>query len=134
MLEAFATTRAAGEQAMTRINRAIELLEQGQPVYYTLVTELSYESGVRQARTWADYLTIDLEHHPFSTTRLHEFMRGLTAGGPTRSGHRTPAVVVTLPVDGSDEQVVRANAWIADSSGRLGRAGPGVRSFYLPGF
>ena len=32
--------------------------------------------------------------------------------GPTRSGHRTPAVIVTLPVVASDEATVRANAWM----------------------
>ena len=80
---------------MTRVNRAIELLEQGQPVYYTQVTDLSHASGVRHARTWADYLAIDLEHHPFDIDRLLQFMRGLVAGGPTASGHRTPAVIVT---------------------------------------
>ena len=81
---------------MPRINRAIELLEQGQPVYCDVVTELSHDSGVRQARTWADYLTVDLEHQPFDMPGLHAFMRGLVAGGPTGSGHRTPAVIVTL--------------------------------------
>ena len=30
---------------MARINRAIELLQQSQPIYYTAVTELSYEAG-----------------------------------------------------------------------------------------
>ena len=97
---------------MPRINRAIELLEQGQPVYYTVVTELSYDSGVREAQTWADYITIDLEHQPFNTSQLHDFMRGLVAGGPTASGHRTPPVIVTLPVDGTNEQVLQANTWM----------------------
>ncbi len=39
-------------------------------------------------------------------------MRGLVDGGPTRSGHRTPAVIVTLPIDGTDEHAVRANGWM----------------------
>jgi 4-hydroxy-2-oxoheptanedioate aldolase len=39
-------------------------------------------------------------------------MRGLIAGGQTRSGHRTPTVIVTLPVDASDEQTMRANSWM----------------------
>jgi 4-hydroxy-2-oxoheptanedioate aldolase len=39
-------------------------------------------------------------------------MRGLLDAGVTRSGHRTPAVIVSLPVDGSSEAVVRANAWM----------------------
>lgn len=97
---------------MKRINRAIELLEQGQPVYYTGVHELSYESGKDAAQTWADYLMVEMEHYSFDPVGLTAFMRGLVDGGPTRSGHRTPAVVVTLPTDGTDEDVMRANAWM----------------------
>lgn len=97
---------------MPRVNRVIELLTQGQPVYCTAVTAPSYDRGVQEAQTWADYLTVELEHHPFAPAALQAFMRGLVDGGPTRSGHRTPAVIVTLPTDGTDEQVVRANAWM----------------------
>ena len=97
---------------MSRVNRAIELLEQGQPIYYTGVEEVSYAGGVAAAQTWADYLIVEMEHGAFNPTALADFMRGLVAGGPTRSGHRTPAVVVTLPTDGADEQTLRANAWM----------------------
>jgi 4-hydroxy-2-oxoheptanedioate aldolase len=97
---------------MARINRATELLAAGQPIYCTTVHELSYERGLEEAGTWADYLTVDVEHHPFAPAALLAFMRGLVDGGPTRSGHRTPAVIVTLPMDGTDEQSVRANAWM----------------------
>ncbi|GIV80337.1 MAG: hypothetical protein KatS3mg050_4731 [Litorilinea sp.] len=95
-----------------RINRVIELLEQGQPVYYTGVPEVSYEAGLAAAQTWADYLNVELEHGAFDMGALDAFMRGLVDGGPTRSGHRTPAVIVTLPTDGTDEHVMRANAWM----------------------
>src|SRR5712692_4898835 len=33
-------------------------------------------------------------------------------GGPTKSGHRTPTVIVTLPTDATDEATMRANAWM----------------------
>ena len=95
-----------------RINRAIELLEQGQPVYYTGAHDVSYEGGKAMAHTWADYIALEMEHGAFDMRGLGEFMRGLVDGGPTRSGHRTPTVVITLPLDGSSEDVVRANAWM----------------------
>ena len=41
-------------------------------------------------------------------------MEGLADGGPTRSGHPTPPVLVTLPTQGMSEEVVRANAWMVD--------------------
>jgi 4-hydroxy-2-oxoheptanedioate aldolase len=97
---------------MPRINRAIELLAEGQPVYYTGVHELSYDSGKAAASTWADYLMVEMEHYSFDPVGLTAFMQGLADGGPTRSGHRTPAVVVTLPTDGTDEITMRANAWM----------------------
>jgi len=97
---------------MPRVNRAIELLEQGQPVYYTGPAERSFEGGVQAAKTWADYIAYDIEHSVFDVRELSEFMRGLVAGGPTRSGHRTPAVIVTLPFNGASEAEVNANAWI----------------------
>ena len=44
-------------------------------------------------------------------TGLDNFMRGLIDGGPTNSGHRTPAVFVELPMNGMSEVEVRMNAW-----------------------
>jgi hypothetical protein len=38
-------------------------------------------------------------------------MRGLVEGGPTRSGHHTPAVIVEAPVEGTDAANVRFNTW-----------------------
>jgi 4-hydroxy-2-oxoheptanedioate aldolase len=102
----------AGGVSVPRVNRAIELLAQGQPIYYQSATDRSYEGGRAAAQTWADYISYEMEHSPFNLTLLNEFMRGLTDGGPTRSGHRTPTVIVTVPTDGSDELVVRANAWM----------------------
>jgi 4-hydroxy-2-oxoheptanedioate aldolase len=97
-----------------RINRAIELLEQGQPVYYTgghTGAELTFEAGRRMAGTWADYINVGMEHGAFDMAGLDAFMRGLMEGGPTRSGHRTPAVIVEVPVNGTSEEAVRVNAW-----------------------
>jgi 4-hydroxy-2-oxoheptanedioate aldolase len=114
-LVVFAAALPAQSPSPKRINRAIELLEQGQPIYYTgshSGTEGSFESGKRDAQTWADYISYDMEHAPFDVKGLAEYMRGLAAGGPTRSGHRTPAVIVNVPVNGTDEAAVRANAWM----------------------
>jgi 4-hydroxy-2-oxoheptanedioate aldolase len=98
-----------------RINRAIELLESGQPIYYTgshSGTVGTFEQGKADAATFADYLSYDMEHAPFDVHGLSEYMKGLAAAGPTRSGHRTPAVIVNVPVNGTDETTVRSNAWM----------------------
>ena len=95
-----------------RINRVIELLEQGQPIYNAGAHDLSYENGKAMASTWADYIGVEMEHGSFDMTALDAFMRGLVDGGPTPSGHRTPPVIMTIPTDGTNEDVVRANAWM----------------------
>lgn len=97
---------------MARVNRAVELLDQGQPIYYTGPEDRGYEGGRKAAETWADYVNYDVEHHAFDMNQLSDFMRGLVDGGPTRSGHRTPAVIATLPIDAISEANVRANSWV----------------------
>ena len=97
---------------MVGINRAIDLLKAGNPIFFTSVTDISFEGGCHHAATWADYLSIDLEHLPFDMTALKAFMTGLIQGGPTKTGHRTPTVIVTLPMDGTDERAVRTNSWM----------------------
>ncbi|HXC91372.1 MAG TPA: aldolase/citrate lyase family protein [Stellaceae bacterium] len=97
-----------------RINRAIELLAQDQAIYYVgghsghVVTRAQ---GREDAHTWADYVNVGMEHGAFDMTGLAEYMTGLAEGGPTRSGHRTPAIVVEAPVNGTDAANVRFNAW-----------------------
>jgi len=106
---------AADTPKPKRINRAIELLEQGQPIYYTGShegTDGNFQQGVKDAQTYADYISYDMEHAPFDVKGLADYMRGLAQGGPTKSGHRTPAVIVNVPVNGTDEASVRANAWM----------------------
>jgi len=98
----------------TRINRAIELLERDQPIYYTQVDGGGYEEGKALAETWADYITYNLEHSPFDTTALRGFMQGLVDGGPTKSGHRTPTVIVVLPFGGRNETVMWGNYWMVE--------------------
>lgn len=97
-----------------RINRAVELLEQDQPIYYTGPHSghvLTYEQGMQDASTWADYINVGMEHGAFNMAGLDEYLRGLLAGGPTASGHRTPTVIVEAPVDGTSGEIVRYNAW-----------------------
>src|SRR5690349_24342160 len=122
---AVATSTALAAQTPAQkpkhVNRAIELLEAGQPIYYTgshSGTEGTFEAGKADAQTYADYISYDMEHAPYDIKGLADYMKGLVAGGPTKSGHRTPAVIVNVPVNGTDEATVRANAWMF----QIGRA------------
>lgn len=98
----------------SRINRAIELLAQGQAIYYVGAHTghvLTAAQGREDTATWADYINIGMEHGAFDMTGLAAYLAGLVEAGPTRSGHRTPTVIVEAPVNGTDEQNVRFNAW-----------------------
>ena len=99
-----------------RINRAIELLENDQPIYYTGQHSfsrdfLTYEQGTKDSAIWADYINIGMEHGPFDMGGLEAYMDGLVDAGPTPSGHITPTVIVELPVQGETAEIIKYNAW-----------------------
>ena len=97
-----------------RINKMIELLEAGQPVYDISVDGAGYDEGKALAQSHYDLIQYQMEHGPFNPARLREFMQGLVDGGPTKSGHRTPTVIVDLPILGLDEVTVRVNHWVIE--------------------
>tara|TARA_B110000438_G_scaffold130393_1_gene126580 strand:- start:2368 stop:3261 length:894 start_codon:yes stop_codon:yes gene_type:complete len=99
-----------------RINRAIELLEDDQPLYYTGLHSfsrdfLTYEQGIADSKTWADYINIGMEHGSFDMGGLESYMDGLVDGGPTASGHITPSVIIELPVQGESAEIIKYNSW-----------------------
>ena len=62
-----------------RINRAIELFNENQPVYYTgchVGAVLTRAKGREMAKTWADYINIGMEHGSFDLKGLEQFMQG----------------------------------------------------------
>ena len=93
------------------VNRVIDMWLKNQPVYYAQTSGGGYEEGKKLAATKADYITYEMEHGPLDFKELREFMRGLVDAGPTRTGHKTPAVIVTLPIQGTAD-AVRANTWM----------------------
>ena len=116
VVTALPMAQSGGDASYTpkRINKAVELLAAGEPVYYFQIPGGGYEEGRRHAKTWADAIGYNDEQAPFSARELREFIQGLIDGGPTPSGHRTPAAIVTLPVGGIDEMTVRANYWMME--------------------
>src|ERR1700734_2497099 len=98
----------------SRINRAIELLAQDQAIYYAgehTGHVLTREQGRADAHIWADYINVGMERGAFEMRGLAAYRPGLVEGGPTKSGPRTPAVIVEAPVNGTDAANVRFNAW-----------------------
>jgi len=113
----FAQTNTASKTVWhpKRINKSIELLEAGQPIYY-IVAYGGYKEGKKLAKTWADYIVFNMEHKPLNFTLLHDFMKGLVDGGPTPSGHRTPTVIAILPVQGIDLTTFKGAQWLVQQA------------------
>ncbi|MYD43991.1 MAG: hypothetical protein F4W90_08885 [Gammaproteobacteria bacterium] len=92
-----------------RINRAIAKLAVDKPAFYTgghTGAELTFETGVRMAETWADYINVGFEHGPLDLPGLNQFMQGMASV-------RTPppTVLVELPFEGRSAAFVEYNAW-----------------------
>ena len=98
-----------------RVNKSIELLLRGQPIYYDAVYG-GYDKGLAAAQTWSDYIVYNMEHQPLDFGLLREFMKGLADGGPTPSGHRTPTVIVVLPLLGLDGKTVQVGGWMVQQA------------------
>ena len=97
---------------MARINKSIELMEQGEPAYVMMVmSDLTYDEGKECAKTWADIIWIDFEYKIYDLVGLANFMRGLKDGGPTASGHATPTVLVSPPSHCRNPGEVYNNGW-----------------------
>lgn len=113
---AAASAGQARAAAPTRVNKAIDLLSQDQPIYYYTAgrggSQGGFKEGLALAKTWEDFIIYEMEFGPYDPSELREFMAGLVLGGPTASGHRTPAVQVVLPISGWDAATVRANHWV----------------------
>lgn len=107
-----AAAQPAESWTPTRINKVIELWEAGQAAYYQQIDEYGYEECQAIAGTTADYISVNMEHSYVDIRALRDCMRGLVDAGPTRSGHRTPAVMAVLPSIGWNEAQMRANSWM----------------------
>jgi hypothetical protein len=63
-----------------RVNRAVELLADGQPIYYTGShsgapggtgdAAASFEQGQKDSQTYADYISYDMEHTAYDIVGL----------------------------------------------------------------
>jgi 4-hydroxy-2-oxoheptanedioate aldolase len=110
-----------------RVNKVIELLEDGQPAFFTNSGMRpgmdAYAQGRKMAKTYCDLIIYGLEHGPLDFTDFVNFMCGLKDGGPTASGHVTPTVIVEVPCLGWTEEYALANSWIIANLLDLGAHG-----------
>ena len=94
-----------------RLNRAIELLENGQPAFGVLSADYSLGNARTLARSDLDFIIIDMEHFPFDVERLRMFLLGMTDKRLVEEkGNVQMNVIpfVRVPATGSEEVLFQA--------------------------
>ena len=66
----------------------------------------------KDAQTFADYISYDMEHAPFDVRAWRITCAGWRRAVRPRAATERRAVIVNVPVTGVDEASVRANAWM----------------------
>jgi 4-hydroxy-2-oxoheptanedioate aldolase len=88
-----------------RLNRVIELLENGTPPLGIFTSKVSPRDAYDITRSALDFVIIDMEHSPFDTSRLESYMLGLVNRRRIlEKGNLQPDVVpiVRIPANGRE--------------------------------
>lgn len=95
-------------QSGVRLNRAIELLDNGDVAFGILSFDYSLNNARSLARSGLDFVIIDMEHAPFDVETLREFLLGMTdKSSIIEKGNLQPDVapIVRIPVGGDEDFV-----------------------------
>jgi len=93
-------------QDPVRLNRAIDLLANGQAAFGVLSFDYSLDNARSLASSGLDFIIIDMEHAPFDIERLRLFLLGMTDKRVImEKGNLQPNVVplVRIPATGSED-------------------------------
>lgn len=96
------TVRMLAQQALpaVRLNRAIEMLARGEPIFGLISTDRSLENARAIASSDVDFVIIDMEHGVLDFERMQMFLLGMTNRAEiARKGNLQPNVtaLVRLP-------------------------------------
>ncbi len=102
---------ASAQQSVPRLNKAIELLENGQVAFGLLAFDYSLNNARSMANSGLDFIIIDMEHAPFDIERLRQFLLGMTDKRKIlEKGNLQPDVVplVRIPAAGGEDVMFQA--------------------------
>jgi len=68
---------AEQEDPPPRINRVVELMEEGKPAFGVFSSNLSTRTGANMGGSSLDFVIVDLEHSPYDLTRLEGYLLGM---------------------------------------------------------
>jgi len=96
--------QAAAQQDI-RMNRAIETLEAGHPVFGLFTENMSLANARALATSQLDFLFLDMEHSPFDMEKLRTFLLGMQdVRAVAAQGHPQMRVtpIVRIPMNGRE--------------------------------
>lgn len=96
---------AAQEASAVRLNKAIEVVSQGQAAFGIFSGDRSLSNARSLVNSGLDYVFIDMEHGPFDAETLQTFLLGMTdKGAILRNGHLQLGVtpIVRVPQNGGE--------------------------------
>lgn len=99
------TALLAQGSSRVRLNRTIELLSQGKPVFGIFSGDRSLGNARSLATSELDFVIIDMEHGPFDVETLQLFLLGMTdKRAILQKGNLQPNVtpIVRIPVNGRE--------------------------------
>jgi 4-hydroxy-2-oxoheptanedioate aldolase len=99
------TPDGARAQAEVRMNRTIETLEGGDPVFGLFTENLSLANARALATSQLDFLFLDMEHSPFNMETLRTFLLGMQdVRTVAAQGHPQMRVtpIVRIPMNGRE--------------------------------
>lgn len=102
---------ASAQQSVPRLNKAIELLENGQAAFGLLAFDYSLNNARSMANSGLDFIIVDMEHAPFDIERLRQFLLGMTDKRKIlEKGNLQPDVVplVRIPAAGGEDVMFQA--------------------------
>lgn len=96
---------AGSSPAGPRLNKVIELFQQGKPAFGIFNGNFAVRTAMTLARSDLDYILIDMEHAPFDVEQLQIFLMGMTdKQAIARKGNLQPNVVpfIRIPQNGRE--------------------------------
>jgi 4-hydroxy-2-oxoheptanedioate aldolase len=96
---------ATAAEAEPRINRFVELMEQGRPAFGVFSGNVSPRTAASVAASGLDFVIIDMEHSPYDPTRLEGYLLGMVDRAEVMRHGLQPRTVpfVRVPAAGREQ-------------------------------
>ncbi len=87
----------ADAQSSSRINRVIQLWQEGKPAIGHGVKDFSFDQAVRWSRSDYDFLFCDMEHRPLNLTEMRVFLQALLDRKQRGNNQMRPTPFLRVP-------------------------------------